>query len=94
MDRSKKQDRFFVQVTARRGGKDVILASGCHVGLCGIHAASAVLRVLRIFSCPSNRVAIDYELSLLSSASPDSIDPSTWISIDTHVATNTDAVCG
>lgn len=47
------------------------LSLGTHKPIWGVEAAEAVLQTLFIFSAASNRIAIEQELSFLSSLRPD-----------------------
>ncbi|UKZ61764.1 uncharacterized protein TrAtP1_003023 [Trichoderma atroviride] len=62
---------FEIKVIARHAHRFVTLSSGSHKPLFGAEAANAVLQTLLIFSDPSNRVAIEQELSFLSALRPD-----------------------
>lgn len=57
-------------VMARHAGRFATLSHEAYTPLFGIEAADAILQALRIFSDPSNRIAIEQELSFLSSLRP------------------------
>lgn len=57
-------------IFARHGDRLATLTRDVRRQLYGVEGASAVLRTLRIFSHPSNRIALEQELSFLSSLKP------------------------
>ncbi|PTB38720.1 hypothetical protein M441DRAFT_91330 [Trichoderma asperellum CBS 433.97] len=59
-----------ITIIARHGDRLTTLARDVRRQLYGVEGASAVLRTLRIFSHPSNRTALEQELSFLSSLKP------------------------
>lgn len=61
---------FTIIVIAQHGTRFATLSREMHKPLMGVDAACAVLQTLRIFSNPSNRIAIEQELSFLSCLRP------------------------
>ncbi|KAK1246496.1 hypothetical protein MKX08_000298 [Trichoderma sp. CBMAI-0020] len=62
---------FTIKVIARHDGSFATLSRATHKPLYSVEAANAILQTLLIFSDASNRVAIEQELSFLSSLRPD-----------------------
>lgn len=62
---------FTIIVIAQHGERFATLTRDTHEGLIGVDAGIATLQTLRIFSHPSNRIALEQELVFLSSLRPD-----------------------
>jgi hypothetical protein len=69
---------FHVAIIAQHGTRLAVMARDSHMSLRGITAVSAILRLLRILSYPSNRIALEQELSFSSSLKQG--DPGTGMS--------------
>lgn len=61
---------FTIVVMAWHVDRFATLSRGTHKPIWGVEAAEAVLQTLLIFSAPSNRIAIEQEISFLSSLRP------------------------
>jgi hypothetical protein len=65
---------FTIIIIAQHSGQFVTLSSETHRPLKGLEAADTVLQTLLILSEPSNRIAIQQELTFLFSARPGDLE--------------------